>query len=262
MINSYKKVTVFKVKKIMSDLFATKFTYQEIEMLFDHAHFTSNEFMALLEQCSSSENAQMFSYLALNANVSISNLQEASSILKSMQKCNRSRFFDIIIKILDQTNNEMSILQDTINNLHSDLDNILDQKHEYNKERDKFILKIGKYKKSKDARSIYQLLDKLYTKGYQDLFLMACEKDLRNKNFGYCFPVLGYAIREGNFNVVKSLVENGYNTMQSSVSEYPLHCASQSGNLDFVKYFISIGNDIEAKQWDGSTPLLLSLIHI
>jgi ankyrin repeat protein len=70
---------------------------------------------------------------------------------------------------------------------------------------------------------------------------------------------LHIAADEGDLQRVKELVENGYdvNAFDGALSFTPLHYAVKAENIELVRYLLSVGADVNAREVDkiGETPL-------
>lgn len=65
------------------------------------------------------------------------------------------------------------------------------------------------------------------------------------------------AITNGDATLVKSMIEGDKSLLESKIDTYftPLNLASYEGKTDIVKYLLSKGADVKAKDKEGSTPL-------
>jgi len=67
------------------------------------------------------------------------------------------------------------------------------------------------------------------------------------------------AIYENNGRIARELIDHGINIDSvNNEGQTPLHVAASKGNNEVVKILVSLGADINAKDTDGNTPLMLS----
>ncbi len=63
---------------------------------------------------------------------------------------------------------------------------------------------------------------------------------------------------EGHLEIVKFLVESGADKDAKGSKDWtPLHFASRDGHMEIVKFLVEIGADKEAKDDEGWTPLIM-----
>jgi hypothetical protein len=75
----------------------------------------------------------------------------------------------------------------------------------------------------------------------------------------YCFP-LGYAVAEGNENVVELLIKNGADVnIGNVINGPPLFTAIYHNNLDMISLLIRHGADVNLADASGETPLEFGL---
>ena len=115
------------------NLFST-FEVEDIESIMKFANLTPDEFNSLLAQSHSVISACELYACTRNANVSINNLQDAVSTLKSVQKYMKMRVFEGIIVFLEQLQKDQSITAHKIEKLQADLIRIQKEKENVEKE--------------------------------------------------------------------------------------------------------------------------------
>ncbi|EAY18222.1 hypothetical protein TVAG_122880 [Trichomonas vaginalis G3] len=119
---------------------------------------------------------------------------------------------------------------------------------------------IEKYKDSNDFESIYKFFERLSEYEYQAIIYKSCKEGL----FEICDNndernVLHEASFKGNLKLIQYLVSCGCNIeMKDKNGNTPLIIACSSGHLEVVKYFISIGANKETKTKSGNTPLIMA----
>ncbi|EAX83403.1 hypothetical protein TVAG_242560 [Trichomonas vaginalis G3] len=243
------------------------------------ANLTPDEFNSLLAQSHSVISARELYACTRNANVSINNLQDAVSTLKSVQKYMKMRVFEGIIVFLEQLQKDQSITAHKIEKLQADLIRIQKEKENVEKEMQtlhsqlkakegydlpkEFLSKISKLKNSEDFNQIYKFFEEISEKGNQKMMQKACEEELwKKQNDDFCGTnVLHYASLEGNLRLVKSLIECGCDKdFNSKNGGTALFWASIYGYLEIIQYLISVGANKEAKGSKGFTPLILASI--
>ena len=257
------------------NLFST-FEVEDIESIMKFANLTPDEFNSLLAQSHSVISARELYACTRNANVSINNLQDAVSTLKSVQKYMKMRVFEGIIVFLEQLQKDQSITAHKIEKLQADLIRIQKEKENVEKEMQtlhsqlkakegndlpkEFLSKISELKNSEDFNQIYKFFEKISEKGNQKMMQKACEEELwKKQNDDFCGTnVLHYASLEGNLRLVKSLIECGCDKeiKDKDGGRTALNWASREGHLEVVQYLISVGANKEAKDNYGSTPLI------
>ena len=102
------------------NLFST-FKVEDIESIMKFANLTPENFNSLLAQSSSVISACELFTCTRNANISINNLQDAISTLKSVQKYMKMRIFGGIIGILEQLQKDQSNTTNKIEKHQADL---------------------------------------------------------------------------------------------------------------------------------------------
>ncbi|EAX88002.1 hypothetical protein TVAG_268700 [Trichomonas vaginalis G3] len=205
------------------NLFST-LKVEDIESIMKFANLTPENFNSLLAQSSSVISACELFTCTRNANISINNLQDAISTLKSVQKYMKMRIFGGIIGILEQLQKDQSNTTNKIEKHQADLN--LNQKEKENVEKEMqtlhsqlkakegnnlprdFLSKISELKNSEDFKQIYEFFEEISEKGNQKMMLKACEAELWKKQYDDK-NVLHYASSEGNLRLVKSLIECG-----------------------------------------------------
>ncbi|EAX75424.1 ankyrin repeat protein, putative [Trichomonas vaginalis G3] len=255
------------------NLFST-FEVEDIESIMKFANLTPDEFNSLLAQSHSVISARELYACTRNANVSINNLQDAVSTLKSVQKYMKMRVFEGIIVFLEQLQKDQSITAHKIEKLQADLIRIQKEKENVEKEMQtlhsqlkakegndlpkEFLSKISELKNSEDFNQIYKFFDEISEKGNQKMMQKACEEELWKKQNGfYGTNVLHFASSKGNLRLVKSLIECGCDKeINSRYGGTALFWASREGHLPVVQYLISVGANKEAKDKYGDTPLI------
>ena len=65
--------------------------------------------------------------------------------------------------------------------------------------------------------------------------------------------ILDFACKEGHLQIFQYLIEKGAKDID--YQQTPLHIACSEGNLPVVEYLIEKGVNIEAKDFQGKTPL-------
>ncbi|EAY00421.1 hypothetical protein TVAG_114250 [Trichomonas vaginalis G3] len=236
------------------------------------ANLTPEDFSSLLTQSSSVISARQLYTCTRNANISINNLQDAISTLKSVQKYMKMRILEGIISILEQLLKDQSISTNQIEKHQANLDQIQKEKennekeiqtlHSQHKEKEEndlpkeFLSKISKLKNSRDFIEIYKFFEEISEKGNQKMMQKACDEELWKKQKDNYFGtnVLHEASSKGNLRLVKSLIECGCDKEGGT----PLYWASRQGKLEVVKYLTSVGANKEAKDDDGYTSLILA----
>ena len=87
---------------IKSENFFDTFDIEDIKQIMKYSNLTSNQYITLLKQSSSAIKAKELYMCTRNANVTIQNMEEIVSTLKSVKKYMKFNIFDGIIDILDQ----------------------------------------------------------------------------------------------------------------------------------------------------------------
>ncbi|EAY14283.1 hypothetical protein TVAG_026040 [Trichomonas vaginalis G3] len=269
------------IKKYIEEnnLFST-FEVEDIKSIMKFANLTPDDFNSLLAQSHSVISARKLFTCTQNANISINNLQDAVSTLKSVQKYMKMRIFKGIIGILEQLQKDQSITTNKIEKLQADLNRIQKEKenvekkmqilHSQLKEKEEnefpkeFLSKISELKNSKDCLTIYYFFDEISKKGNQKMMQKACQEELWKKQEDRYDGknVLHYASYEGNLRLVKSLIKCGCDKeIKSRRGFTALYCASELGRLEVIKYLISVGCNKEPKTSNGYTPLIWASIN-
>ncbi|EAY07422.1 ankyrin repeat protein, putative [Trichomonas vaginalis G3] len=256
------------------NLFST-FEVEDIESIMKFANLTPDEFNSLLAQSHSVISARELYACTRNANVSINNLQDAVSTLKSVQKYMKMRVFEGIIVFLEQLQKDQSITAHKIEKLQADLIRIQKEKENVEKEMQtlhsqlkakegndlpkEFLSKISELKNSEDFNQIYKFFDEISEKGNQKMMQKACEEELWKKQNDdyYGTNVLHEASSQGNLRLVKSLIECGCDKEIKDKEDgfTALIWASREGHLEVVQYLISVGANKEVKNNEGKTAL-------
>ncbi|EAX87938.1 hypothetical protein TVAG_349000 [Trichomonas vaginalis G3] len=209
-----------------NNLFST-FEVEDIKSIMKFANLTPDDFNSLLVKSHSVISARKLYICTRNANISINNLQDAISTLKSVQKYMKMRIFKGIIGILEQLQKDQSITTNKIEKHQADLNLIQKEKennekeiqtlHSQHKEKEgnnlpkEFLSEISKLKDSEDFDQIYEFFEEISEKGNQKMMQKACEEELWKKQNSDFFGqnVLHYASSQGNLRLVKSLIECG-----------------------------------------------------
>jgi ankyrin repeat protein len=79
-----------------------------------------------------------------------------------------------------------------------------------------------------------------------------------NSRIGNKLPVISYAINQGEFEIVKLLVQKGASVNLGDRSACPIHYACERNREDIVAYLLECGACIEIKDGDGDTPLIIA----
>ena len=124
------------------------FEPEDIKTILKLANLTSNNFIRLLEQSSTTFEASKLYEYTHDASVSINNFQDAISTLKSVRKYMDLRIFDGLIYFLDQKEKEFVILENRIQNL---LENSREEHITIQK-----LSKIEVFKKSNEMKSMFK----------------------------------------------------------------------------------------------------------
>ncbi|EAX93938.1 hypothetical protein TVAG_307170 [Trichomonas vaginalis G3] len=260
---------------INNENFFDTFDIEDIKTIMKHSRLTADQYVCLLKQSSSTINARKLYTCTLNANVTIKNFEEIVSILKSIKKYMKFSIFDGIIdflkhneKVINPSTYDAEIFQDKSKsyqneNKNSNKDKIINVTNENNDHSRDILTKITELKKSNDFQTVYKFLDELSSYGNHEMISKSIEAGLWQKitpnkdKYGYNRNVLYFAIENGNFRLVQSLMECGCDIETKHIfRNTPLIHASEYGQLDVVQYLISVGADKEAKDNSGSTPLI------
>ncbi|EAY01250.1 hypothetical protein TVAG_027180 [Trichomonas vaginalis G3] len=260
---------------IQEDKLFSIFEVEDIESIMKFANLTPDDFNSLLAQSHSVISARELYTCTRNANISINNIQDAISTLKSVQKYMKMRIFEGIIGILEQLQKDQSITTNKIEKLQADLNQIQKEKENIEKEMQtlhsqlkekegndlpkEFFSKISELKNSEDFKQIYKFFEEISKKGNQKMMQKACDEELWKKQDDDFLGrnVLHFASVKGNLRLVKSLIECGCDKdFNSKNGGTALFWSSISGYLKVVKYLISVGANKEAKDNGGRTPLI------
>ena len=127
-----------------------------------------------------------------------------------------------------------------------------------------FLKQIQKAGKNPETNEVMRKVETLYKESEDDNYL-AVVKFLITNNF----PVnaksngqtpLHFAVRMGNIEVVKLLVENGANMNTLDGDGYsPVHKAVKSDNAKIIRHFVRNEADVELKTRDGNNLLEVAL---
>ncbi|EAY17772.1 hypothetical protein TVAG_016020 [Trichomonas vaginalis G3] len=259
---------------IKNENFFDTFDMEAIKTIIKNSHLTVDQYNTLLKQSSPTINAKELYICTRKANVTIQNLEEVVSILKSLKKYMKFNVFDGIVDVLNHTEKDISDFTREIKNLQDKLKAFQNQTQNTAKETTSnqtnencnhsrvILAKIAELKQSNDFETVYKFLDELSSQGNHAMISKSCDEGLWRKiapkksEYEYGKNVLHVASEKGNFRLVKSLIECGCDKEAKTNDGYtPLIFASQKGHLDVVKYLISVGADKEAKDDNGWTPL-------
>ncbi|EAX95042.1 hypothetical protein TVAG_034710 [Trichomonas vaginalis G3] len=242
------------------------FDIEDIKTIMKYSHLTADQYVTLLKQSHSTINSRKLYTSTRNANITIKNIEEVVSILKSVKNYMKFSIFNGIIdflipdeKAINSSTNETEIIQ----NENETKDTTISQTNEnYNSSQD-ILTRIKELKDSNDFETIYKFLDELSSKGNHEMISKSIEAGLWQKiapKKSLYDPernVLHVASENGNLRLVQSLIKCVCDKEAKDSSEYtPLILASKQGHLDIVQYLISVGANKEAKTNSGYTPLI------
>ncbi|EAY15739.1 ankyrin repeat protein, putative [Trichomonas vaginalis G3] len=245
------------------NLFDT-FELEDIKKIMRYSKLTTTQFVSLLKQSSPTISANKLYKCTRNANVTIQNIDDVFSVLKSVKEYLKFTIFDGIIDFLEVNNNET---RNPIEEITKSQEQIQSFQIEQNRTQDNInhsrdlLTKISSLKKSHNFDSVYQFFEELSSKGNREMISKACKEGLWQKTTEYKKNVLHIASEKGNLNLIKSLIECGCDKEAKDHFGYtPLIHASANGHLEVVKYLIFVGANKEAKDNAGWTPLIIASI--
>ncbi|EAY12300.1 ankyrin repeat protein, putative [Trichomonas vaginalis G3] len=255
---------------INDNKFFDTFEIEDIETIMKYANLTPSDFDTLLKQSSLIIEAHEIYSCIRYASVSIGNLEDAISTLKSIRKYMQMKPLDGIIDMLNQTGRIVSDLTDKIEKLQTNFNQVQQEKENIAKEVQtlkssikgndlpkEFLSKISELKNSTHFNQIYKFFAEISEKGNQKMMLKAIEEGLYEKKAEFGEKVLHYASSYGNLRLVKCLIECGCDKDAKNNNGWtPLYNASFKGELAVVQYLISVGANKEAKSNIGFTPLI------
>ncbi|EAY21964.1 hypothetical protein TVAG_250240 [Trichomonas vaginalis G3] len=253
------------------------FEIEDIKRIMKYSSFSCEDFNTLLEESHSHVSSNRLYRCTRNANISIKNIDEAISTLKTVQKYMKLGLLRSIIDIFYQIQNDQSESTNKISKHQTKLNQIQNEKENLSKEVEslqseikilkvndlpnEFISKISKLKNSEEFYEIYNFFVEISENGSQQMMSKAFEEGLwqkQNENYPYG-NVLHEASYQGNLQLVKSLIESGCDKeITNNYQCTALHWASLNGKLEVVQYLISVGANKEAKNNYGWTPLIAS----
>ncbi|EAX95584.1 hypothetical protein TVAG_370880 [Trichomonas vaginalis G3] len=264
---------------IREDKLFSTFEVEDIGSIMKFANLTPDDFNSFLTQSHSVISARKLYTGTRNANISINNIRDAISTLKSVQKYMKMRILEGIIGVLEQLQKDQSSTTNKIEKLQADLNQIQKEKENIEKEMQtlhsqpkakegndlpkEFLSKISELKNSKNFYQIYKFFEEISEKGNQKMMQKACDEELWKKQNDFDGKnVLHYASSQGNLRLVKSLIECGCDKEINSKrgGGTALSWASEKGKLEVVKYLVSVGANKEAKDHNGYTPLIQASI--
>ncbi|EAY14998.1 ankyrin repeat protein, putative [Trichomonas vaginalis G3] len=271
---------------------------------------TTNDFVNLLKQSHHTIKAKKLSSIIRDSNVSIDDMEDIISTLKSVKKYMKFKIFNGIIDFLEHQQQDTPDPPTIMHNKDTPdpSKNIQNQKsdkqakekgglfkrlfhgkdkqakeekaksksdHQKKEEKNKhskeetnakdqidndILAKIAELKNSDDFDSIYYFFNDLSKQDKQAAISKSCAEGLwnaRNEDDGG--NVLHVACEDGNFKLVKYLIESGCDKeSKSNNGNTPLIVASSEGHLQIIEYLISAGCDKEAKHNTRNTPLTMA----
>ncbi|EAY16834.1 hypothetical protein TVAG_447930 [Trichomonas vaginalis G3] len=256
---------------IKNENFFDTFDVEDIKKIMKCSRLTVDQYITLLKQSHTTINSKELYTCTRKAHVTIQNMEEIVSILKSIKKYMKFKIFDDMIDILDRKEKDTLDSRAEIQKHQEKLKEIQEQRqstaketevnrtHENNNFSREFLTKIAKLKKSRDFEQVYQFFWELSIKGNQEMIQKACEEGLWEKITWKDENVLHVACVNGNLNLVKLLIDCKCNKEVKDIyKQTPLFFASSRGHLEVVKYLVSVGADKEAKNNDEWTPLIIA----
>ncbi|KAI5518967.1 protein ubiquitination, partial [Trichomonas vaginalis G3] len=188
------------------------FDLEDIKKIMRYSKLTTTQFVSLLKQSSPTISANKLYRCTRNAKVTIQNIDEVFSILKSVKKYMKFNIFDGIIDFLEVNNNETRNPTEEITKPQEQIQSFQIEQNRtqesINHSRD-LLTKISSLKKSHNFDSVYQFFEELSSKSNGKMISKACEEGLWKKTTEYEKNVLHIASEKGNLNLIKSLIECG-----------------------------------------------------
>lgn len=113
-----------------------------------------------------------------------------------------------------------------------------------------------------NIRLLKKLIDAIMEHNYEEIHRLVdlLHVDL-NQSYEYEGTPLHVAVKEGDTELVKYLLEKGANpNAKGAFGETPLHIAVDRGYLDIVKLLLENGADPNIQSNEGNTPLHIAVI--
>ncbi|EAX85530.1 hypothetical protein TVAG_022620 [Trichomonas vaginalis G3] len=241
------------------------FEAEDIKEILQAGEVQLADYLDLIEQCGKNKNGVKSILFLLNARLSLKNLQEAISILKSLSNNLHLSVFNEINKVIELNEHSLEIIQQSqdkeneIKNLNSENAQLKDEISILKESlfTYEFQSKIAQYSNSTDFNSIYQFLENLSAKEDQKYMYLAFEEGLCGKKDEKENTILIKASSTGNFKFVKSLIEWGCDLNAANRNgDTPIMKASAQGHQNIVKYLRENEANKEAKNNSGITSLI------
>ncbi|EAY20386.1 hypothetical protein TVAG_109980 [Trichomonas vaginalis G3] len=258
-IQNFEYIAAHICDYIKENNFFDVFEIEDIKKILKISNLTTNDFIALVQQSHQTIKANELYICIRNTNISIQNMEDVISVLKSLKKYMKLEMLNGVIDFLDHKEKETSD-QNEINEENARLRAEIDEDDNKQKE---IISKIAELKNSDDFERVYNFLDELSSQENQKMMLRACEEGLWKKKISSGSlnraerNILLMACQRGNLKLVKSLIEYGCDKdMQDKYKATPIILASWNPNPEIVKFLISVGANKEAKDNMGRTALI------
>ncbi|EAY15136.1 hypothetical protein TVAG_392530 [Trichomonas vaginalis G3] len=203
------------------------FDIEDINKILEKTTLNSTDFNKLLSEGKSKYNSSDLYSCSHKCNVSVNSFEDAIEILKTYKNELKLESSQNIIDFFEKYETEMNHMRNEISELI----------HE----------KILELSESEDFEKIYNFLKDLSERGTKEQIDLSISTKLSEKQNSDGQTPLLHACVNGDFELVKSLIEGGCD--RDAVSKQGKNClllASNHGHLEIVKYLIESGID---KNW-------------
>lgn len=197
---------------------------EDIPKILKHAKLTTDEYISLIKQSTTKLKARRLYTYTHTTSISINNLADAITFLKSIKKHMKLGILSGVIAILNKTSQEIEDsskkfqkIENSLAELQKKVDQISEENKMLKKEiidisySEKFLTKIASYKRSDDFNAIYQFLDDISKSRNQRKLMKAFQEGLCDKKGDDNRVALHEAAANGNLRLVKALVQTGCN---------------------------------------------------